>query len=81
MSIRLDERGDSEGNFSVLAFKPTTFSDDDINCTYSMIPVGHFHQSNKEFPVSILLIKILSRDVLFFKIQFHRSLIKIQIAS
>ncbi|KAL0893796.1 hypothetical protein ABMA27_013928 [Loxostege sticticalis] len=50
MSIRLDERGDSEGNFSVLAFKPTTFSDDDINCTYSMIPVGHFHQSNKEFP-------------------------------
>ncbi|CAG5012725.1 unnamed protein product [Parnassius apollo] len=50
MSIRLDERADSEGNFSVLAFKPTNFSDEDINCTYSMIPVGHFQQSNREFP-------------------------------
>ncbi|XP_072943508.1 receptor-type guanylate cyclase Gyc76C-like isoform X2 [Epargyreus clarus] len=50
MSIRLDERADSEGNFSVLAFKPTNFTDDDINCTYSMIPVGHFQQSSKEFP-------------------------------
>ncbi|XP_068630072.1 receptor-type guanylate cyclase Gyc76C-like [Battus philenor] len=50
MSIRLDERADSEGNFSVLAFKPANFSDEDINCTYSMIPVGHFQQSSREFP-------------------------------
>ncbi|CAH2074148.1 unnamed protein product, partial [Iphiclides podalirius] len=50
MSIRLDERADSEGNFSVLAFKPTNFSDEEINCSYSMIPVGHFQQSNREFP-------------------------------
>ena len=52
MSIRLDERADSEGNFSVLAFKPTNFTDDDNNCTHSMIPVGHFQQSGREFPVS-----------------------------
>ncbi|XP_026494984.2 receptor-type guanylate cyclase Gyc76C-like isoform X1 [Vanessa tameamea] len=50
MSIRLDERADSEGNFSVLAFKPANFTDDDVNCTYSMIPVGHFQQSSREFP-------------------------------
>ncbi|XP_026742826.1 receptor-type guanylate cyclase Gyc76C-like isoform X2 [Trichoplusia ni] len=51
MSIRLDERADSEGNFSVLAFKPTKFRDGDVNCSYSMIPVGHFqHQSKREFP-------------------------------
>ncbi|XP_048479666.1 receptor-type guanylate cyclase Gyc76C isoform X2 [Plutella xylostella] len=50
MSIRLDERADSEGNFSVLAYKPTNYSDEDIKCLYSMIPVGHFQQSSREFP-------------------------------
>ncbi|XP_063620274.1 receptor-type guanylate cyclase Gyc76C-like isoform X1 [Cydia splendana] len=53
MMIRLDERADSEGNFSVLAFKArsaSNLSDDDVNCTYSMIPVGHFQQSSREFP-------------------------------
>ncbi|XP_049867019.1 receptor-type guanylate cyclase Gyc76C-like [Pectinophora gossypiella] len=50
MSIRLDDRADSEGNFSVLSFKPTNFSDENINCSYSMIPVGHFQQCNREFP-------------------------------
>lgn len=54
MSIRLDERADSEGNFSVLAYKPTNYSDEDIKCLYSMIPVGHFQQSSREFPVSLL---------------------------
>ncbi|XP_023949227.1 receptor-type guanylate cyclase Gyc76C [Bicyclus anynana] len=48
MSIRLDERADSEGNFSVLAFKNTTV--EDIKCNASMVPVGHFQQSSKEFP-------------------------------
>lgn len=52
MTVRLDERADSEGNFSVLAFKPTNFSEGDISCSYSMIPVGHFQQSSREFPVS-----------------------------
>ncbi|KAI8435113.1 hypothetical protein MSG28_003501 [Choristoneura fumiferana] len=40
-------------NFSVLAFKArfaSNLSDDDVNCTYSMIPVGHFQQSSREFP-------------------------------
>ncbi|XP_026329867.1 receptor-type guanylate cyclase Gyc76C-like [Hyposmocoma kahamanoa] len=50
MSVRLDDRADSEGNFSVLAFKPMNFSEDDINCSYSMIPIGHFQQSNRVYP-------------------------------
>ncbi|CAB3242068.1 unnamed protein product [Arctia plantaginis] len=50
MSIRLDENADSEGNFSVLAFKPTTYRDGLVHCASSMIPVGHFLQSNREFP-------------------------------
>ncbi|XP_039746602.1 receptor-type guanylate cyclase Gyc76C-like isoform X2 [Pararge aegeria] len=48
MSIRLDERADSEGNFSVLAFKNYTI--EDIKCNASMVAVGHFQQSGKEFP-------------------------------
>ncbi|XP_069365373.1 receptor-type guanylate cyclase Gyc76C-like isoform X1 [Maniola hyperantus] len=49
MSIRLDERADSEGNFSVLAFKNITI--EDIKCNASMVPVGHFQQQcGKEFP-------------------------------
>lgn len=68
MSIRLDERADSEGNFSVLAFKPTKYRDGDVNCTYSMIPVGHFqHQNKREFPVSTLLLaKYLFNTNFFF---------------
>ncbi|XP_021202770.2 receptor-type guanylate cyclase Gyc76C-like [Bombyx mandarina] len=50
MTIRLDDRADSEGNFSVLAFKPIKFNEIDINCSYSMIPVAHFQQNSKEFP-------------------------------
>ncbi|VVD03545.1 unnamed protein product, partial [Leptidea sinapis] len=50
MSIRLDERADSEGNFSVLAFKPVNSSEAVINCSHSMIPVGHFQQCGREFP-------------------------------
>ncbi|KAI5641792.1 adenylate and guanylate cyclase catalytic domain-containing protein [Phthorimaea operculella] len=50
MSIRLDDRADSEGNFSVLAFKPHNFEDRDINCSYGMVIVGHFQQSNREYP-------------------------------
>lgn len=57
MTVRLDERADSEGNFSVLAFKPTNFSDDFITCSYSMIPVSHFQQSNREFPVRYMFFK------------------------
>ncbi|XP_053624893.1 receptor-type guanylate cyclase Gyc76C-like isoform X2 [Plodia interpunctella] len=51
MTIRLDERADSEGNFSVLAFKRMNFSDDDIDCSHSMIPVGHFQQSSRQYPI------------------------------
>lgn len=67
MSIRLDERADSEGNFSVLAFKPMKFNDENINCDYTMIPVGHFQQSNKEFPVSIVTDYLILQ-----KTNFHR---------
>ncbi|XP_013186534.2 receptor-type guanylate cyclase Gyc76C isoform X2 [Amyelois transitella] len=51
MTIRLDERADSEGNFSVLAFKRMNFSDEDIDCSHSMIPVGHFQQSTRQYPL------------------------------
>ncbi|XP_012544731.1 receptor-type guanylate cyclase Gyc76C isoform X2 [Bombyx mori] len=49
LTIRLDDRGDSEGNFSLLAFKPIN-NKIDRNCSYSMIPVAHFQQNSKEFP-------------------------------
>lgn len=50
MSIRLDGRADSEGNFSVLAFKPANLTKALVNCSYSMVPVGNFHQSTKDYP-------------------------------
>lgn len=50
MSISLDEKADSEGNFSVLAYKPIKDHEGVVNCSYSMIPVGHFQQSSKGFP-------------------------------
>jgi len=43
-TIRLDQNGDSEGNFSVLAFKPYNFSINNFTCDYHMVPVGQFQQ-------------------------------------
>lgn len=55
-TIKLDEFGDSEGNFSVLALKQSNSSVGDranFVCDFQMTPVGHFQQgANGEFPVS-----------------------------
>lgn len=51
--IHLDSNGDSEGNFSVLAFKPHNVTINNFHCSYHMIPVGVFYQpgnSNDSFP-------------------------------
>lgn len=53
-TIKIDQFGDSEGNFSVLAIQPHNASDhlrDNFTCNYLMTPVAHFQQGN-DFPVS-----------------------------
>ncbi|XP_014244196.1 receptor-type guanylate cyclase Gyc76C-like [Cimex lectularius] len=40
--ITLDSNGDSEGNFSVLAFKPRQLAEDNFTCSHQMVPVGIF---------------------------------------
>ncbi|XP_050428975.1 receptor-type guanylate cyclase Gyc76C-like isoform X2 [Adelges cooleyi] len=53
-TIKLDQRGDSEGNFSVVALKPYNFvfPMDSVNftCPYYMVPMGQFHFQHTEFP-------------------------------
>ncbi|KAJ8964719.1 hypothetical protein NQ314_004684, partial [Rhamnusium bicolor] len=52
--MKLDEYGDSEGNFSVLAFRetyPNTLVRNNFSCAYQMRPVGQFYQADDiEFP-------------------------------
>ncbi|XP_020709582.2 receptor-type guanylate cyclase Gyc76C-like isoform X2 [Athalia rosae] len=43
-TIKLDENGDSEGNFSVLALQKLPMQRDNFTCDYQMIPVGQFQQ-------------------------------------
>lgn len=43
-TIKIDEKGDSEGNFSVLALKPFNLRLENFSCNFHMIPVGQFHQ-------------------------------------
>lgn len=50
-TIKIDSNGDSEGNFSVLAFKPNHMMRENILCDFHMIPVGYFQQG-EDFPVS-----------------------------
>lgn len=40
--IRIDEFGDSEGNFSVLAFKREPYTEGNFSCDFQMMPVAHF---------------------------------------
>lgn len=52
--MKLDKNGDSEGNFSVLAFRELSNDAkviDNFSCKYQMRPVGQFYQSD-QFPVS-----------------------------
>lgn len=51
--MKLDKNGDSEGNFSVLAYRETTDSfGRNFSCGYQMKPVGQFYQTQTELPVS-----------------------------
>ncbi|XP_037940750.1 receptor-type guanylate cyclase Gyc76C-like [Teleopsis dalmanni] len=44
-TIKIDQNGDSEGNFSVLAYKPYKhFFRDNLSCNYHMVPVAYFQQ-------------------------------------
>lgn len=53
-TINIDFNGDSEGNFSVLAYKPYKYLyRDNLSCNYHMVPVAHFQQG-RDIPVSEL---------------------------
>ncbi|XP_034948736.1 receptor-type guanylate cyclase Gyc76C-like isoform X2 [Chelonus insularis] len=43
-TIKLDQHGDSEGNFSVLALKKEFFQFNNFSCDYQMKPVGQFQR-------------------------------------
>ncbi|XP_060656208.1 receptor-type guanylate cyclase Gyc76C-like isoform X1 [Drosophila nasuta] len=47
-TIKIDQYGDSEGNFSVLAYKPYKWNiTENIRCNYHMVPVAYFHQGEE----------------------------------
>ena len=51
-TIKIDNNGDSEGNFSVLAYKPFKYSyRENLSCNFHMVPVAHFQQGS-DIPVS-----------------------------
>lgn len=72
-TIKLDDNGDSEGNFSVLAVKKGDyrihFEDHDFICDYHMLPVGQF-QEGERLPVralfSILYILANCSQILYY---------------
>uniref|UniRef100_A0A182YQ82 Guanylate cyclase n=1 Tax=Anopheles stephensi TaxID=30069 RepID=A0A182YQ82_ANOST len=41
-TIKIDDYGDSEGNFSVLALKRENYSEANFSCEFQMRPVAHF---------------------------------------
>ncbi|KFB47431.1 AGAP012163-PA-like protein [Anopheles sinensis] len=41
-TIKIDDNGDSEGNFSVLALKREDYKEDNFSCEYQLRPVAHF---------------------------------------
>uniref|UniRef100_T1GUN6 Receptor ligand binding region domain-containing protein n=1 Tax=Megaselia scalaris TaxID=36166 RepID=T1GUN6_MEGSC len=53
-TIKIDQSGDSEGNFSVVAWKPAKHSyinnNRTIICNYHMIPVAYFQQGPDDIP-------------------------------
>lgn len=62
-SIRIDDNGDSEGNYTVLAVKFNNISrainvnkmgdKDKFHCHYEMMPVGRFDYTNNTTPVCV----------------------------
>lgn len=59
-TVKLDEHGDSEGNFSVVALKPVYYrfqiEEGNFTCPYSMISVAQFYRG--ELLVSVLIIVV-----------------------
>uniref|UniRef100_A0A0A1XAD9 Guanylate cyclase 32E n=1 Tax=Zeugodacus cucurbitae TaxID=28588 RepID=A0A0A1XAD9_ZEUCU len=52
-TIKIDQNGDSEGNFSVLAYKPHKhYFSDNVSCNSHMVPVAYFQQG-EDIPVRI----------------------------
>lgn len=53
-TIKIDRHGDSEGNFSVLAFKnaPPVNITHNISCSQYLVPVASFLQGDNDMPVS-----------------------------
>ena len=52
-TIKIDQFGDSEGNFSVLSLKSQPLAESAFECDYHMVPVATFVQGD-DFPVSEL---------------------------
>nr|CAD7457814.1 unnamed protein product [Timema tahoe] len=47
-TFKLDENGDSEGNFSVLSLKPFNWTEDNFTCSYHMVTMARFLQGAQE---------------------------------
>lgn len=62
--MKLDKNGDSEGNFSVLAFREldgVAKVRDNFSCKFQMRPVGQFFQSQSQSdPVSEFIKALIS---------------------
>lgn len=58
-TVKLDEHGDSEGNFSVVALKPVYYryqvEEGNFTCPYSMISVAQFYRNDLLVGVLTLL--------------------------
>lgn len=72
--MQLDENGDSEGNFSVLALVQTPHQvvHKSFNCSYQMRPVGQFYEHGGAIPVSefIFICVLLSKSRLLLLFSF-----------
>lgn len=47
-TMHIDNNGDSEGNFSVLALNEKSFQVGNFTCSYQMVPVATFHAGGKD---------------------------------
>ncbi|XP_050090825.1 receptor-type guanylate cyclase Gyc76C-like [Anopheles aquasalis] len=47
-TIKIDEHGDSEGNFSVLALKKVQYEEANFSCPFRLLPVAHFQMSQPQ---------------------------------
>ena len=64
-TIKLDEFGDSEGNFSVLALKLNPFRRDNFSCDYQMVPVGQFQADTSDPNDLVSELFVAFREIFF----------------